>query len=76
MKLYTFSLFIIVLLSALFGCTVAVPVTTQEDIQQLEEVKGLFISQIENDMHPVIWVYLDEVLHDPEVFACNDLSIL
>lgn len=41
---------------------------TQEDIQQLEEAKNLFVSQLENDMHPVIWAYLDEVLHDPDSF--------
>lgn len=48
------------------GC--ASKAITQEDIQQLEEVKSLFVSQIKDDMHPVIWAYLDEVLHDPDSF--------
>ena len=57
-----------VTIAILVGCAATVPAPTQEDIQQLEETKGLFISQLENDMHPVIWAYLDEVLHDPDSF--------
>ena len=67
MKFYIF-LIGYVTIAILVGCAATVPVTTQEDIQQLEEAKGLFISQLENDMHPVIWAYLDEVLHDPDSF--------
>ena len=56
---------LIVLIAMLFGCATKF---SQEDIQSLEEAKQLFINQLENDMHPVIWAYLDEVLHDPESF--------
>ena len=50
---------------AITGCAVK---WTSEDIQQLEYVKGRFESQMKDDMHPVIWAYLDEVLHDPYSF--------
>ena len=54
---------------AFAGCGVKiVKALTPEDIQQLEDVKSLFESQMKDDMHPVIWVYLDEVLHDPDSF--------
>ena len=56
----------IILIVLLLGCALKAP--SPEDLQQLEEVKTLFVSQIENDMHPVIWAYLDEVLHDPYSF--------
>ena len=48
------------------GC--AAKKITHEDIQQLDHAKNIFESQIENDRHPVIWMYLDEVLHDPYSF--------
>ena len=63
MKYMTLILLAIILV---VGC--AVKQITQEDIQQLEEAKRLFVSQLENDMHPVILAYLDEVLHDPDSF--------
>ena len=56
---------LITIIAMLFGCAVKL---SQEDIQSLEEAKQLFINQLENDMHPVIWTYLDEVLHDPDSF--------
>ena len=56
------------LTAILLGCAPITRSITQEDIQQLEEVKSVFESQLENDMHPAIWVYLDEVLHDPDSF--------
>lgn len=49
-----------------FGC--AAKQVTEVNIQCLEETKSLFVNQLENDMHPIIWAYLDEVLHDPESF--------
>ena len=44
------------------------PIRTEADLQQLEKSKNLFTSQLENDMHPIIWAYLGEVLHDPDSF--------
>ena len=62
-------LLIYIAVGVITGCAVKQPVTTtQEDVAQLEETKNFFISQIENDMHPIIWEYLDEVLHDPDSF--------
>ena len=54
---------------AITGCAVKiVKAFTPEDIQQLEDAKSLFESQMKDDMHPVIWAYLDEILHDPDSF--------
>lgn len=62
----TFSLLLVASLAFLvFSCALKV---TPEELQQLEDAKTLFESQIENDMHPIIWTYLDEVLHDPYSF--------
>ena len=57
---------LLALVTPLFGC--AVKKITHADIQQLDHAKNIFESQIENDTHPVIWAYLDEVLHDPYSF--------
>ena len=47
-----------------------IPIHTADDIQQLEEAKALFKNQFEfeDDIHPIIQAYLDEVLHDPDSF--------
>ena len=66
MKIYTLLMITITIMTA--GCASTIRAITQEDIQQLEEAKIVFESQLENDMHPVIWAYLDEVLHDPDSF--------
>ena len=50
------------------GCMATVPVDTEQDIQQLAEAKEFFKNQFEDDMHPVIWAYLNEVLPDPDSF--------
>ena len=63
-RLTTFAFFVFAI--AITGCTVKA--FTPEDIQQIEDVKCLFESQMKDDMHPVIWAYLDEVLHDPYSF--------
>ena len=65
-------LVVTILLVSPFGCALKAP--SPEDLQQLEKAKILFETQIENDKHPVIWAYLDEVLHDPYSFACSDLN--
>lgn len=57
--------FLITLTVSLMGCAVKI---SQEDRQQLEDAKQVFMSQLEDGMHPIIWAYLDEVLHDPESF--------
>ena len=57
---------VVILLLSLLGCALKAP--SPEDLQQLETAKILFETQIENDMHSVIWTYLDEVLHDPYSF--------
>ena len=67
MKLFIFSVFC-VSITICFGCTATIPVNTDQDIQQLEAAKALFKNQFEDDMHPVIWAYLDEVLPDPNSF--------
>ena len=59
-------LVVTILLVSPFGCALKAP--SPEDLQQLEKAKILFETQIENDKHPVIWAYLDEVLHDPYSF--------
>ena len=50
------------------GCTATMSINTEHDAQQLEEAKALFKNQFENDMHPIVQAYLDEVLHDPNSF--------
>ena len=60
-----FSLILILFLVFSSGCALKL---TPEDKQQLEDARSLFENQIENDMHPIIWAYLDEVLHDPYSF--------
>ena len=47
-----------------------IPVHTADDVQQLEAAKALFKNQFEfeDDIHPIIQAYLDEVLHDPDSF--------
>ena len=50
------------------GCMATLPIQTEQDVQQLAEVKELFKSQFEDDMHPIIGAYLDEVLPDPNSF--------
>lgn len=69
MRRITFITFLAVLLAmpVLLGCGLKFT-QSAEDIQKLEDAKNLFTSQMENDMHPIIWTYLDEVLHDPESF--------
>ena len=67
MKSYVF-LIVCFAVAMLVGCMATIPVHTEADLQQLEDAKNLFISQLENDMHPAIWEYLDEVLHDPDSF--------
>ena len=52
----------------LIGCTATMPINTEQDTQQLKEAKALFKNQFEDDMHPIIAAYLDEVLHDPNSF--------
>lgn len=65
-----FFMFLIIFIATLMfiSCMATTPIRTEADLQQLEKSKNLFISQIENDMHPIIWAYLDEVLHDPDSF--------
>ena len=63
MKFFTL-LFIVVFA----GCAATMPTHTDEDMLQLEAAKALFKSQLENDLHPIIQAYLDEVLHDPHSF--------
>ena len=50
-----------------------IPIHTADDIQQLEEAKALFKNQFEfeDDIHPIIQAYLDEVLHDPDSFRLH-----
>ena len=63
------ALIICVAVSMFMSCAgTTIPVHTADDIRQLEEAKELFKSQFENDMHPIIRTYLDEVLHDPNSF--------
>lgn len=45
-----------------------IPVHTADDVQHLEEAKKLFKNQFEDDMHPIIWAYLFEVLPEPDSF--------
>ena len=65
MKLFIFTVFCVGI-TLFIGCMATMPVDTE--IQQLEDAKELFKSQFENDMHPIIWAYLDEVLSDPDSF--------
>lgn len=62
MKSYVF-LIVCFAVAMLVGCMATIPVHTEEDLQQLEDAKNLFISQLENNMHcsthPAIWEYLD-----------------
>ena len=58
--------FTLLLVSLMFcACAVKHP---QIDVAKLQEAKHLFESQIKDGIHPVIWVYLDEHLHDPDSF--------
>ena len=67
MKLFIFTVFCVGIM-VFIGCMATMPIRTEQDVQQLEEAKELFKRQFENDMHPIIWAYLDEVLHDPSSF--------
>ena len=83
-RLPTFAFFVFAI--AITGCAFKiVKAFTPEDIQQLEDAKSLFESQMKDDMHPVIWAYLDEILHDGRrntdilhliPFVCNGLNII
>ena len=65
-SIYVSMMLLLAMIFLFLGC--AVKQITEKDLKQLEEAKSLFVSQLENDMHPVIWAYLDEVLHDPDSF--------
>lgn len=60
--------FTLLFIAAFAGCAATIPIHTDEDMQQLETAKALFKNQLENDLHPIIQAYLDEVLHDPTSF--------
>ena len=63
------ALIICVAVSMFMSCAgTTIPVHTADDIRQLEAAKELFKNQFEDDMHPIIGAYLDEVLHDPDSF--------
>lgn len=53
-------------IAMLIGCAGTMSIDTET--QQLEEAKAVFKGQFQNDMHPMIQVYLDETLHDPDSF--------
>ena len=63
MKLFIFTVFCVGI-TVFIGCMATMPIHTEQDVQQLEEAKELFKRQFENDMHPIIWAYLDEVRLD------------
>lgn len=67
MKFFIFITFCIGITVSI-GCMATMPIQTEQDIQQLAGAKELFKSQFENDMHPRIQAYLDEVLLDPGSF--------
>ena len=67
MKLFISTLFSVGIVMFI-GCTATMSINTEHDAQQLEEAKALFKNQFENDMHPIVQAYLDEVLHDPNSF--------
>ena len=67
MRLFRLTLFCVGI-TVCFGCMATIPIHTEQDTQQLEDAKKLFKNQFEDDMHPIIWAYLVEVLHDPDSF--------
>ena len=60
--------FTLLFIAVFAGCAATIPIHTDEDMQQLEAAKALFKNQLENDTHPIIQAYLNEVLHDPNSF--------
>ena len=67
MRLFIFTVFCVGI-TVLIGCMATIPIHTEQDTQQLEDAKEFFKSQFEDDMHPIIWAYLMEVLHAPDSF--------
>ena len=67
MKRFIFTVFCVGI-TVCIGCMATLPIQTEQDVQQLAEAKELFKSQFEDDMHPIIGAYLDEVLPDPNSF--------
>ena len=70
MKYFMFFLVGIAALMFMSCAGTTIPVHTADDVQHLEEAKALFKNQFEfeDDIHPIIQAYLDEVLHDPDSF--------
>ena len=55
-----FFIFFIICIAALIGCMATTPIRSEAIFNSLTKI--YLQAQLENDMHPIIWTYLDKCL--------------